>query len=304
MSMTPGPILFSGASGILGRALRNALEAEGARTIQLVRRAPAQPDELQWEPQTGDVRGDASALGGIAAAIHLSGANVSAHRWTPAYSREIVASRVDSTRALASMLARMERPPAVLLVASATGIYGDRGDEVLDEDSGPGGGFLAHVCEAWEHAAEPARRAGIRVVHLRLGVVLTRGGGALGKMAPVFRLGLGGPLGSGRQWMSWISETDVLGAVRFLLINPGLSGAFNLCAPNPVRNAEFARALGQQLHRPAVLPAPAFLLRFALGQMAQEVLFSSARVLPRRLLEEGFAFQHPTIAEALRSTLG
>ncbi len=243
-------------------------------------------------------------LEGLTAAIHLSGANVAAHRWTPEYMREIEASRVGSTGTLARVLAGLERPPRVFLVASATGIYGDRGDEVLTEDSAPGTGFLAEVCRNWEAAAEPAVVAGIRVVHLRFGVVLSAGEGALGKLAPLFRMGLGGRLGSGRQWMSWMGIEDAVAAVRFLLKTPQIVGAVNMTAPNPVTNAEFTRVLGRVLHRPALLPAPAFALRLALGRMADEALLASARAMPKRLMDAGFRFAQPTIEEALAAALG
>jgi uncharacterized protein len=242
------------------------------------------------------------ALNGLSAAIHLSGANVAAHRWTPTYRREMWTSRVESTRAIADILARLRQPPPVFLVASAVGIYGDRGDEVLDESSRAGAGFLADLTREWEGAGEPAARAGIRVVHLRFGVVFARGG-ALAKMLPAFRLGLGGKLGGGRQWMSWISLDDAVSAIRFLLTSD-LAGPFNLCAPNPVTNAEFTRALAASLHRPALFTVPAFALRAALGQMADEALLASARVHPTRLTGAAFSFTHPHLDGALAAILG
>jgi len=293
-----GKFLFSGASGLLGGALREALASDG-EVVQLVRREPHDPSELQWNPAASMPIATTNAMEGMTAAIHLSGANVAAHRWTKEYRREIIASRVDSTRALCEVLAGLQQPPKVLLVASATGIYGDRGDEVLNEDSAPGRGFLADVCRAWEAAAQSAVEAGIRVVHLRFGVVLAPGGGALGKMLPVFRLGLGGRLGSGRQWMSWIGLADAVAAVRFILRTPVVAGAVNLTSPEPVTNAEFTKTLAQGLHRPAFVPAPAFALRIAVGQMADEALLASARVLPTRLLDAGFRFSQPTLKEAL-----
>lgn len=212
-------------------------------------------------------------------------------------------SRVESTRSLANSLANLCQPPQALLVASATGIYGDRGDEVLDECSGPGKGFLADLCREWEGAAQAAVKAGIRVVHLRLGVVVGPGAGALGKMLPIFRLGLGGRLGSGRQWMSWISLTDAVAAILFALETPSLRGPVNLSSPQPVTNAEFTRALGMAVHRPAFLPAPALALRLALGQMADEALLASARAVPTRLTDSGFRFMHPAINGALAAAL-
>ena len=301
----PCKVLLSGASGMLGSALREALRAEGADIVQLVRRKPALSGEMHWDATENSRFGEKSQiLEGLAGAIHLSGANVVARRWSGEYRREIAASRVESTRALATALSGRREQPPVLLVASATGIYGDRGDEMLTEESASGTGFLADVCRSWEAAAQPAVAAGIRVVHLRFGVVLSGGSGALGKMAPLFRMGLGGRLGSGRQWMSWIAIEDVVKAIRFLMKSPGIVGAVNLTAPNPVTNAEFTRALGRQLHRPALLPVPAFALRLAMGQMADEALLPSARVMPKRLMEAGFQFAQPTIEEALAAALG
>jgi uncharacterized protein (TIGR01777 family) len=298
MQPEPGKVALSGASGMLGAALRQALAVRNLLVLQLVRRPSATPDEFEWNPAATAPVASFDALEGLAAAIHLSGANIASHRWTPAYRREMTASRVDSTRALAVALARLSHPPQVMLVASATGFYGNRGDELLDEASAPGSGFMASLCEQWEAAAQPAREAGIRVVHLRFGVILGRGG-ALARMVPVFRLGLGGPLGSGRQWMSWISLDDALAAIVFILDTPTLAGPVNLTAPNPARNAEFTRALASQLHRPALVPVPAFALRLALGQMADEALLASARVFPARLAAAGFQFTHPTIQQAL-----
>ncbi|HEX8810466.1 MAG TPA: TIGR01777 family oxidoreductase [Terracidiphilus sp.] len=295
-------ILFSGASGMLGTALRHSLASE-FETLQLVRRQPLSPSELTWNPDSARPFAQTNEFEGLTAAIHLSGANLAGKRWTAAYKRELVESRVASTRALAQALAELSRPPQVLLVASGTGIYGNRGDEILDESSAPGTGFLADLCRAWEEAAQPAVQAGIRVVHLRCGPVLGGGGGALGKMLPIFRLGLGGPLGNGRQWMSWIALADLIAAVRFLIADNQLTGPINMVAPEPVTNAEFTRALGRVLHRPAILPAPAFALRLALGDMADDALLASARAVPKRLLDSGFQFRYPSIDEALREAL-
>lgn len=300
----PSPrILVSGASGTLGTALRGALAARGLPALQLVRRDPVSPGQLQWNPGATPAIPNPEPLEGLAAAIHLSGTNVAAHRWTPAYKQEINLSRVQSTRALASALSRLRHPPQVLLVASATGYYGNRGDELLDESSAPGSGFLADLCQKWEAAARPAADAGIRVVFLRLGVVLGPGGGALARLLPLFRLGLGGRLGSGRQWMSWISLADALAAILFAMDTPTLAGAVNLTAPYPVTNGEFKRALSRAVHRPAILPAPAFVLRIALGAVADEALLASARVFPSRLTNAGFSFSHPTLDEALAAAL-
>jgi uncharacterized protein (TIGR01777 family) len=291
--------LLSGASGMVGSALRAELDAREARVIQLVRGVPRGTAELRWDPAAAVPMADSGPIEGLDAAIHLSGANLSARRWTPAYRREMFASRVDSTHTLARLLAGLRLPPRTMLVASAVGIYGDRGDEVLDENSAPGEGFLAGLCREWEAAAAPAAAAGVRVVHMRFGVVLAAKDGALGMMLPLFRLGLGGRLGSGKQWISWISLTDLVSAVLFLLESATLHGAVNLTAPEPVMNSEFTATLARLLHRPAVLPAPAFALRLALGPMADETLLSSTRVMPRKLLDAGFRFAQPTIEEAL-----
>ncbi|MDE3186553.1 MAG: TIGR01777 family oxidoreductase [Acidobacteriota bacterium] len=303
MSETSSRVVLSGASGLLGGSLRRALEALGIPTLQLVRGATAAQGQLEWNPAVEPAVADTAALEGCAAAVHLSGANVAGHRWTAAYRQEMTTSRVDSTRALASLLAGLRKPPNTLLVASAVGIYGDRDDELLDETSPPGKGFLADLCHEWEAAAQPAVEAGIRVAHLRFGVVLGPGPGALARMLPLFRLGLGGRLGNGRQWMSWISLEDAMRAVLFALETPALAGPVNLTAPRPVTNAEFTGALARQLQRPAFLPAPAFALRLALGQMADEALLASTRAVPSRLLAAGFRFAHPTVDKALAAAL-
>jgi uncharacterized protein len=296
-------VVLSGASGMLGTALRRALSARPASVLQLVRGTPATTGQLAWNPTIEAALADSYPLEGLVAAVHLSGASVAGRRWTAAYKRELSASRVQSTQALARLLAGLRQPPQTLLVASAVGFYGDRGEELLDESSPAGSGFLAQLCREWEAAAQPAADAGIRVVNLRLGVVLGRGEGALASMLPVFRLGLGGRLGSGRQWMSWISLEDAIGAILFAMDTPGLAGPINLTAPHPVRNAEFTRALGHQLKRPALLPVPATALRLAFGQMADEALLASARVVPQKLTAAGFSFAHPAIGQALAAAL-
>ncbi len=287
-----GKVLVSGASGLLGRALRQALAARQNPVRQLVRGVAHAADQIAWNPAARPAVTDAVTLEGCAAAIHLSGASVAGRRWTSAYRKEMTASRVDTTRALAEVLARLSEKPDVLVVASAVGIYGNRGDEVLDESSAAGTGFLADLCSAWEEATRPAEDAGIRVVHARFGVVLNGNGGALAKMLPLFRAGLGGKLGNGRQWMSWVSLEDAIAALLYAVDDPSIAGAINITAPEPVTNAEFTRVLAQALHRPAVLPAPAFALRLAFGQMANEALLASQRAVPRRLLDAGFRFTH------------
>jgi hypothetical protein len=288
---------------MLGTALRQALIGSGRATLQLVRRNPVGEGQLQWNPAASPAISNSARLAGLDAAIHLGGANLAGHRWTAAWKREIRLSRVDSTRALATALAALPQPPHTLLVASAVGIYGNRGDELLDENSQVGKGFLGEVCQEWEAAAEPARQAGIRVVNLRFGVVLDPATGALAKMLPIFRLGLGGRLGSGCQWMSWISLADAVSAILFALDATSLAGPVNLTAPQPVTNTEFTHTLGRAVHRPAVLPAPAFALRLALGEMADEALLASARAVPVRLLSAGFQFVHPSLNLALAAAL-
>ena len=296
-------ILISGASGMLGSALRAALVERNVQLVQLVRREPTSGEELRWDPNARSPIPQPEALEGLDAAIHLSGANLSARRWTPEYLREVTASRVNSTRALAATLSGLRRPPRSMLVASAVGIYGNRGDEVLDERSPSGSGLLADLCREWEAATAPAEQAGIRVAHLRFGVVLDQRAGALAQMLPIFRLGFGGKLGSGRQWMSWISLRDAVAATLFVLDTPSLHGAVNLTSSGPVTNAEFTRALGRRLRRPAVFPVPAFALRIGFGRMADEALLSSTRAVPRRLLEAGFQFAHASIEEALAEVI-
>lgn len=298
-----GGIILSGGSGILGSAVRHALEKRGNRILQLLRRVPAAEGQLQWNPDADPPIQNPAALEGSLAAIHLSGANIAAHRWTHAYRRELAASRIDSTRRLATALAALRRPPQSLLVASAIGIYGDRGDEILDESSEPGTGFLADLCRRWEAAAKPAADAGIRVVHLRFGVVLGSGPGALQRMLPPFRLGLGARLGSGRQWTSWIGRADAIAVVLFALDRNVLSGPLNVTAPQPVTNADFTRALARQLRKPAFLRVPAFAVRMLFGQIADEALLASARVQPAKLLAAGFRFAMPEIDQALANSL-
>jgi hypothetical protein len=295
--------LVSGGSGLLGTALRQALAARGGEVLQLVRRDTVSAEELKWNPEAPSPVAEPGRLEGLTAAIHLSGSNVAGRRWTSAYKKEIWRSRVESTGALATALAGLRKPPQAFLVASACGIYGDRKDEILDEQSSPGKGFLADLCQEWEAAARPAEEAGIRVVHLRFGVVLAPGGGALRKMLPLFRLGLGGPLGSGKQWTSWIGLEDAVAAILFAMDTPALAGPLNLTAPEPVTNAQFARALARAVHRFAILPAPAIALRLFLGEMANEALLASERAVPARLIAAGFQFVHSTVDEALAAVL-
>ncbi len=256
-----------------------------------------------WDPYSVTPVSDPRSLDGTTAAVHLSGANVAGRRWSSAYKREILESRVKPTHAIATLLAGLRPKPAVLVCASAIGIYGGRGDELLTEASLPGTGFLPEVCLAWENATRPATEAGIRVVHLRFGVVLSAAGGALAKMLPVFRAGLGGKLGSGRQWISWVALPDVVRAIDFALQTASLSGPVNVVAPNPVTNLEFTRALGRALHRPTLLQVPAFALRLAFGEMAKATILESARVMPDCLSASGFDFEYPELAAGLHALL-
>jgi uncharacterized protein len=305
MSEKKKRILISGSSGLIGSAMRRAVQERALDLTTLVRHhREVVGGTLYWNPSQADTGIHPMGLEDFDVVLHLSGANV-ARRWTEAYRREIVVSRVGSTQALCEALAQVRHPPRVLVCASAIGIYGDRGGEVLTEASAPGTGFLAETCVAWEKAADKARGAGIRVVDARFGVVLSRRGGALKKMLPAFRMGLGGKLGSGDQWMSWISIRDAVRALLFLMESDDLAGPFNLTAPEPVTNAEFARRLGAAIHRPAWLGVPAGVLRMAFGAtMANETLLASARVLPHRLEEAGFRFEDQELGAALRALPG
>jgi len=294
-------VLVTGGRGLIGRALRHALAAEGESVRTLTRGVPRGAGEFHWDPATGRI--DPAALAGADAVVHLAGESIAGGRWSPARRARIRESRVRGTRRIAEAVAARDDGPRVLISASAIGYYGDRGDAALGEGSGPGDGFLAETARQWE-AATASAVARARVVTMRFGIVLTPRGGALAKMLTPFRLGLGGRFGSGRQWMSWIGFEDLMGAIRHALTCDALTGPVNATAPEPVRNAEFARVLGRVLGRPAWLPVPAFALRVLLGpQMAQELLLSSARVLPVRLLETGYAFRRPTLESALRHEL-
>ena len=300
MEMMTPTVVVSGASGLLGSALLPALTAAGWGHRSLVRRA-AGVGEVRWSPAEGAI--DAEALTGVTAAVHLAGEPIAEGRWSPEKKARIRSSRVLGTRLLSESLARLPARPQVLVSASAIGIYGDRGDEVLNEASVPGTDFLAEVGQEWEAATAPASDAGIRVVHLRFGIILAADGGALPRMVKPFLLGAGGPIGDGRQWMSWIAIEDAVRIVLRALEDGQLGGPVNAVSPNPVRNGEFADRLGQVLHRPALVPAPAFALRLLFGEMADAALLASQRVVPARLLEGGFEFRYPTLPEALRAVL-
>lgn len=293
-------VLVAGGSGLIGSALLPALRADGHQVLTLVRRPAARPDEVTWDP--GAQRLDPDALVGVQAAINLAGAGIGTRRWSPAYKRLLLDSRVRSTDLLARTLARLRPSPTVLLSASAVGYYGDTGGRPVTEQEPPGAGFLAGVCVAWEAATAPAEAAGLRVCHLRTGIVVSRDGGAFARLVPLTKVGLGGPIGSGRQYQSWISRTDEVGALRFLLNHP-LAGPVNLTGPEPLPQAEIARILGRALHRPALLRTPAVALRAALGEFAAEGVLIGQRALPAALQAAGFRFTHPTFAAAVHGEL-
>ena len=292
-------IAVTGSSGLIGRALVPALRAQGHRVLRLVRTVPTNADEVQWDPKAGTV--DLKALAGTRAVIHLAGAGVGDHRWSDAYKKEIKDSRVLGTRTIATAMAALQPAPAVLVAGSAIGFYGDTGDRPVDESSPQGTGFLAEVVHEWEAAAAPASAAGIRVVHARTGLVVAKQGGAWARLFPIFRMGLGGKLGNGRQYWSWISLRDEVAALMFLL-DSNLSGAVNLTAPNPATNTEVTAAMGKVLGRPTLLPVPAIALKTALGEFSTEIL-SSARVLPKVLEQSGFQWQDRDIASAISAAL-
>jgi uncharacterized protein len=294
-------VAISGSSGLIGSALVHRIERSGGEVRRLVRRAARSPGEVAWDPARGTI--DADALEGVDAVINLAGENL-AQRWTDAIKRRIRDSRVQSTTLIARTLATLAGKPRVFLSGSAIGIYGDRGGEVLDESSALGDDFLASVCKEWEAAAEPAVDAGIRVVNLRTGIVLSREGGALPKMLLPFRFGVGGKIGSGRQWMSWIALADYVDAVMFLLTNESMRGPVNLVSVTPVTNDEFAHTIARVLGRPAVFAVPSFAMKLVMGEMAEDTVLASQRVAPRRLLDGGFQFVFPTLESALRSEIG
>ncbi len=298
-------VLVAGGTGFVGSALVPRLRSEGHRVSLLSRRPPDRTSEVpvfHWDPDQGAL--DAEALRGIGAVVNLAGENLVEGRWTATRKRRLFDSRVPVTRLLARRIAETEPPPRVLVNASAVGYYGNRGEEILTEESAPGAGFLAELCRRWEEAALEARTSGTRVTILRFGVVLGGGGGMLGEVLPIFRMGLGGPLGSGRQWMAWIARDDLVEIVALALAREELTGAINVVAPVPVRNRDFARTLGHTLGRPAILPAPAFALRLLFGPMADDAPLSSARVVAKELPAVGYRYRFGDLEEALRHALG
>jgi hypothetical protein len=292
-------IAVTGASGLVGAALVPVLEAAGHEVVRLVRRRPASTHELEWDPQAGTI--DAAGLAGAHGAVHLSGATIG-RRWTAARKAEILESRVVSTRLLAETLAALDPRPSALVCAGGIGIYGDRGDEILTEESELGTGFLSDVGRAWESACEPASAAGIRVVNLRAGIVLAREDGALARLLTPFKLGLGGRVGSGKQWWSWVALDDVVAAIRFAL-EGDVAGPVNLVSPNPVTNAQFTKALGKAVGRPTVFPFPAVAAKAMFGEMAEEALLTGQRALPAKLLAAGFDFEYAELDLALERAL-
>jgi uncharacterized protein (TIGR01777 family) len=295
-------VLVSGATGLIGGSLTVALERDGHRVFSLSRSSPGLENAIRWDLDRGAL--DASRLEGMEAVVHLAGESIATGRWTERKKARILESRVRGTRLLAETLAGLSTPPGVMVSASAVGYYGDRGDELLREESAPGSGFLAGVCRQWEAAADPAREAGIRVVHPRIGVVLSPEGGALGTTLPIFKLGGGGRIGSGRQYWSWVTLDDVVRAIIHALNDGSVEGPVNVGSPNPLTNADYTRTLGRVLGRPTVLPLPAPAARIMLGEVADALLLASARMEPARLKETGYEFRHPELEGALRYLLG
>jgi uncharacterized protein len=295
-------IAITGSTGMVGTELVPALEREGHLVRRLVRGAVRDADqEISWDPAAGKI--DAAELNGIDAVVHLAGENIAGHRWSKDFKQRILKSRLDGTQLLCGALAKLEMKPSVLVSASATGFYGSRGDEVVDESSPSGSGFLAEVCREWEAATQPARDAGIRVVNLRIGPILSPKGGALAKMLPPFKAGLGGVVGSGKQYFSWIGLDEVVAAIEFVLKSEQIAGPVNAVTPDAVTNYEFTKTLGRVLGRPTIFPMPAFAARLAFGEMADEMLLGGVRVEPRALTAAGFKFAYPELEPALRHLL-
>ena len=295
-------ILMSGSHGLVGEALIKSLTNDGHEIVRLVRRAAsASAREVEWHPNQGRI--DAEQLEGFDVVVHLAGENIASGRWTGEKKRAIRESRVKGTSLLSESLARLSRPPSVFLSASAIGYYGDRADELLSEQSAPGDGFLPSVCIEWENATKPAVEKGIRTVNTRFGIILDRNEGALAKMLPPFQMGIGGKVGDGKQWMSWIALDDVVGALKFLMADTSTRGPVNFVAPNAVTNAVFTKVLGRVLSRPTFFPVPAFGARLVFGEMADALLLSSQKVKPEVLQEKGFSYKWPTLEPALRVIL-
>jgi len=290
-------IAIAGASGLVGSALIPALTADEVAITRLVRHAP-KPGEIEWHPNQDQVT--KQSLEGFDVMINLAGENLASGRWTDEHKRKIRDSRVNGTHLISEALAKLTTKPRVFVCASATGIYGDRDDEVLDEQSESGGGFLAGVCREWEKACEPATKAGVRVVNLRLGPILARDGGMLAKLLTPFKMGMGGKVGSGKQYISWVALADVVSAIRLAIADQSVQGPLNVVSPNPVTNEEFTKTLGHVLNRPTALQMPAFAARLAFGEMADEMLLVSQRVMPKKLVSAGFQFQFRDVEKAIR----
>lgn len=294
-------ILISGSHGLVGTALIKSLEPEGHEIFRLVRHAPNSQSEIEWSPDRYSIA--LARIEGFDAVVHLAGESIAEGRWSDEKKKRIRESRVKGTRLLGDALANLANPPKSLISASAIGYYGNRGDEVLTEASAPGDDFLSEVCVEWEKATALATEKGIRVVNTRFGIILDANGGALAKMLPPFRMGIGGRIGSGKQWMSWIALDDVVGAIKFALTNETLSGPVNFVAPNPVTNSEFTKTLGRALSRPTLFPIPAFGVRLVFGEMADALLLSGQRAVPASLTKAGYQFQYQGLEEALRHRL-
>lgn len=294
-------VLVSGSSGMVGSALTKELEVKGHQVLRLVREEPSDENQITWDPITGQI--DSSKLNGLDAVVNLAGENISTGRWTPQKKKRIWDSRVLGTQNLVRALMTLENPPKTLINASAIGFYGDTGSTAVDETGPHGSGFLASICKDWEEATEDADKQGIRVVKLRIGMVVSKTGGALKKMLLPFKLGFGGKVGSGKQYMSWISIDDLVAMIIACMENEGISGAVNAVAPNPLTNAAFTKALGSALRRPTIFPLPAFVARMMLGEMADELLLVSTRITPKVMTDHGFVFKHSTIEEAFQEYL-
>jgi uncharacterized protein (TIGR01777 family) len=294
-------IAIAGASGLVGSALIPVVERDGATVVRLVRTAP-KAGEIEWHPNQDSI--EPAKLDGFDVIINLAGENIAAGRWTDDQKRKIRDSRVNGTHLMSEAIAKLEQKPLAFICASATGIYGDRDDEVLDEQSESGGGFLAGVCREWEMATEPASKAGVRVVNLRFGPVMAREGGMLAKLLTPFKMGLGGKVGSGRQYISWVAIDDAVNAIKLAIENESIHGPLNVVSPHPVTNEEFTKALGHVLNRPTALAIPAFAARLTFGEMADEMLLTSQRVMPKRLTAAGYQFQYPELEGALRRYVG
>lgn len=295
-------VVIAGASGLIGRALGEPLRAMGFQVVRLVRREARGADEATWQPAEGELH--PSVLEGAHAVINLCGEGIADGRWNAQRKEQIRRSRVEPTRLIAATIAHVHQKPSVLINASATGYYGSRGDEQVDERSAAGEGFLPDVCREWELATTPAASAGVRTVLLRTGIVLARGGGILQKLVPIFRLGLGGTVGSGRQWMSWISLEDEIAAILRSVSDGSISGPVNATAPAAVTNRDFGRTLARVLRRPAIAPLPSFMVKLMFGEMGERLLLEGVHAKPSVLLSKGFAFKHPTLEAALRHELG